>query len=273
MPPSVPPSGARGPATNGRRPAHRRGVVPPATIPCVPADRPARPRYDWKGFFLLCAIYLAVVLLWRTKWVLPLKLLVVLLHELSHGIAAVLTGGAIVQIQVFPDQGGHCVTSGGLPFVVVSAGYLGSLFFGVVLLLTATRTRASPWVAALLGLSLAIVAVVHMPGGSFSQVLTAAWGVVLVLLAAAPPVVAEFVLRVVAVTSCLYAILDIKADALDRDHPASDASRLGKLTDTPPFLWGLAWIVVSVVVTAVAAKWSIVGARERRPAGVSSKRT
>ena len=231
--------------------------------------RQASTRYDWKGFLLLCGIYLAVVLLWRTQWVLPLKLLVVLLHELSHGLAAVLTGGRIAEIQVFTDQGGHCVTAGGIPAVVVSAGYLGSLFFGVLLLLTATRTRSAPIVSALLGLVLAFVAIRFMPAGSFGQWFAAAWGVVLVVLSALPRAVPELALRIVAVTSCLYAILDIKSDVIDQDHPASDASRLASLTGVPAFVWGLFWIGISLVVTLIAAKHSIAGkssAAPRKPA-------
>jgi len=220
----------------------------------------ARPfRYDWKGFLLLCGIYLVVVFLWRTPWVLPLKLLVVLFHELSHGIAAVLTGGRIAEIQVSPDQGGHCVTAGGVPVVVVSAGYLGSLFFGVMLLLTATRTRVSPVVAGLLGAALAFVALRFMPAGSSGQWIAGLWGIAFVVLAVLPRPASELALRIVAVTSCLYAILDIKSDVLDQDHPASDASQLAKLTGVPAFLWGVFWIGISVVVTAIAAKRAITG--------------
>ena len=58
-------------------------------------------RFDWATFGLLCAIYLVVAYLWDTHWVYPLKLIVVFLHEISHGLAALATGGRIVEIQVF----------------------------------------------------------------------------------------------------------------------------------------------------------------------------
>jgi hypothetical protein len=230
------------------------------------------PRYDWKGFLLLCAIFLVVAFLWDTPWVHPLKLLVVLFHELSHGIAAAVTGGTIAEIQVHRDQGGHCVTSGGIPMVVVSAGYLGSLLFGVLVLLAATRTRAAPVVAGLLGAVLAVVAFRFVPSGTFGWWFAGLWALALVVMAFLPRAVSEIALRVVGVTSCLYAILDIKSDVLDRDHPESDASQLAAMTGVPPFLWGVFWIGISLVATAVAAKWSITGPPRRAPE-VASRRS
>ena len=43
-------------------------------------------------------LVLAVVLLWGTWRIDPLKILVFFFHELSHGLAATLTGGSIVEI-------------------------------------------------------------------------------------------------------------------------------------------------------------------------------
>ena len=48
--------------------------------------------------------------------------------------AAILTGGSIERIEINPRFGGACYTYGGSRFVTLSAGYLGSMFFGAVLL-------------------------------------------------------------------------------------------------------------------------------------------
>ena len=81
----------------------------------------------FKGHWQLLALLAAVFALWQTPVVLPLKILVVFLHELSHGLAAVLTGGEIVELSLSAQQGGHAVTRGGSRFLILSAGYLGSL--------------------------------------------------------------------------------------------------------------------------------------------------
>ena len=51
-------------------------------------------------------------------------------HELSHGLAALVTGGRVVQIQLFPNGAGLCTTQGGMRFVISLMGYLGATLFG-----------------------------------------------------------------------------------------------------------------------------------------------
>ena len=76
------------------------------------------------GFSLYFA---ALWLLWETPVVYPLKIFVVMLHEISHGIASIATGGAIDKIVLDPYQGGACYCGGGNAFLTLSAGYSGEL--------------------------------------------------------------------------------------------------------------------------------------------------
>jgi len=54
-------------------------------------------------------------------------------------------------------------------------------------------------------------------------------------------------LTALGLTSCLYAILDIKSDVLDRPNVMSDARMLADLTGVPTLVWGLLWIAVALV--------------------------
>jgi hypothetical protein len=219
-------------------------------------------RFDWWEFALLCAIFLGLAFLWNTKWVYPLKLFVVLLHESSHGLAALATGGRIESIQIFPEEGGCTTTTGGWTFVIVSAGYLGSMLFGATLILVSSRTRLAQWFVLLLGLGAVTEALKFMPaeGRGFAIVC----GVVLAAIAPLPRLVSELALRVIGVNSCLYAILDIKSDVLDQRSCASDATQLETMTRIPAVAWGALWIVVSVIVTFYAAKWAVTGAKPEK---------
>lgn len=219
------------------------------------AGRTQSKHFDWWGFLLLCGIFLGLAFLWNTVWVYPLKLFVVLLHETSHGLAAILTGGRIEEIRVFAEEGGRTVTSGGNAFVVTSAGYLGSMLFGVAILIVATRTALAQWLALAVGSGAVAVAMLCMPAEG--RMFAAGCGLVLAATWPLPRPVAEFVLRVIGVTSCLYAILDIKSDVLDRRDAPSDATALAKMTGVPSIVWGALWIAVALVVTFYAAKWAV----------------
>ena len=68
----------------------------------------------------------------------------------------------------------------------------------------------------------------------------------------------EIVLRIVGLSSCLYAVYDIKDDILDRPELRSDARMLADYTGVPTLLWGVLWIAValaaSFVLLALACK-------------------
>ncbi len=54
-----------------------------------------------------------IAALWQTPVVAPLKILIVFLHESSHVIATVLTGGEVVSLTIDPYQGGLVTSRGG----------------------------------------------------------------------------------------------------------------------------------------------------------------
>jgi len=119
------------------------------------------------GFAVGYAAFFALLWVgWDTVFVLPVKLFVVMLHEVSHGIAAVVTGGAIERIELTVDQGGRCYCGGGNAFLTLSAGYLGSLLWGVLLLLSARHLGGrGRWVMAGLGAGLLGVTIMYVPSG------------------------------------------------------------------------------------------------------------
>ena len=194
------------------------------------------------------AYFLVLWFLWDTPAVYPLKIFVVLLHEVSHGLMAVATGGTIQEIVITPDQGGACVCPGGSPFLTLSAGYLGSLAWGALLLALAMRGgRWARFGLGGVGVMVLVVGALFMRTGfslAFAALFSAA------LLAGArylPDYGARTVLTALGLTSALYAILDIKSDILDRPHLRSDARMLAELTHVPTIVWGVLWIVIAIL--------------------------
>ena len=211
------------------------------------ADTRAKTKVRFVAGFM--AFFAALWFLWDTWIVTPLKLFVVLLHEISHGLAAVATGGAIEKIVVTSDLGGACYCGGGDAFLTLSAGYLGSLLWGAALVLVAARLgRRSSWVTGGIGVFIGLVTVLYVrnPFGLFFGL-----GFGAALIAAArylSPAVNGRVLWALGLTSCLYAVLDIKSDILDRPELRSDARMLAEMTGVPTVVWGGLWIAAALFV-------------------------
>ena len=66
-----------------------------------------------------------------------------------------------------------------------------------------------------------------------------------------PEAFTRTLLTALGLTSCLYAILDIKSDILDRPELLSDARMLAELTGVPTVIWGFAWIALAIAFCAV----------------------
>jgi hypothetical protein len=71
----------------------------------------------------------------------PLRLLVTYIHEGSHALMAILTGGIVSGISVHPDGSGLTYSRGGIGVLTSSAGYLGATLFGVLLIKALQKGR------------------------------------------------------------------------------------------------------------------------------------
>ncbi|MFH2218064.1 MAG: M50 family metallopeptidase [Pseudomonadota bacterium] len=204
---------------------------------------------EWTEMIGLLATTVAILFLWNTWVVYPLKILVVFFHELSHGLMAVITGGSIKEIRLVAQQGGLCVTAGGNRFLTVSAGYLGSLVMGGIILVLAARTRYDRTIATAIGGFLILISLLFVrPVVSFGMVFGFFSGAAMMAAGRRLPEGAnDFILKVIGLTSCLYAVFDIKSDILDRPYLYSDARMLSEITHLPTMLWGAIWIFIAIV--------------------------
>ncbi len=196
----------------------------------------------------------AALVLWDTFIVYPFRIFVVFLHEISHGLAAVVTGGAIESIGLSFDEGGVCRTRGGWPFLILNAGYLGSLFWGALFLVLGERRTRSRTVVGVIGTFTLVVTLFYVRtlfGFSYGLL---AGGALLAVAAKLRPAVSEVLLAAIGATSALYAVWDIASDALFRHSNESDAAALAALTGIPALVWGVVWIAVSVGVLAYVIK-------------------
>jgi hypothetical protein len=197
----------------------------------------------------------ALWFLWDTPVVYPLKIFVVLLHEASHALVAVATGGSVHAITLDPRQGGATLTYGGNRFLTLSAGYLGSLAWGA-LMVEASRARRIPpkLVNALIG-GVVVALTAFYVRSLFGVVFGIAFGAAMIAFSRRMSVALnKGLLLTLGMTSALYAILDIKSDILDRPNAMSDARMLSQITGVSTWAWGAIWIVIALVITALLFK-------------------
>jgi hypothetical protein len=220
------------------------------------------------SIWLLLAGVAVALALWRTPVVYPVKLFVVLLHEISHGLMAILWGGSIEAIRVSSDIGGVCeyrITPSWLAEMsVASAGYLGSMIWGALILFLSCRLKNDRYITLAIGVILLFFSYfVILSGEWFGIIFTV--GFAFVLLAAAkwlPDIFHDYFLHLLGIISCLYVVADIADDLIFRSGIGSDADRIAELSFIPSVVVGVLWIVLALGILFLVLRWCFV--RRRR---------
>ncbi len=96
----------------------------------------------------------------------PFELFSTWIHEVCHGLAALAVGGTFDELRLFSDTSGQAlsnyVTSRPNLIIVASAGYIGTSFFGALLLILQRPTRFSRSLAAMTMAALGFLVMWHV---------------------------------------------------------------------------------------------------------------
>ena len=201
---------------------------------------------------LAILITLALVF-WDTIVIYPIKLFVVMLHEMSHGLMAVAYGGEIIEIQIDKRIGGYCQftmqPSFWGSFMTASAGYLGSLFWGSLILLLAVKSEKDKYITLVIGIVLLILTYfVFKSGEFFGTAMTLGLGVFMLLaFRFLGNIFHDLWLKFIGITSCIYVVLDIKDDLIDRTDIGSDADSISELIGVSSVGVGIVWMATAVL--------------------------
>jgi hypothetical protein len=207
-----------------------------------------------RGHWQLIALTVIVFALWQTPVMTPFKILIVFLHEASHAIAVLLTGGEIVSFSITPNQGGAVWARGGSRFITLTAGYLGSLLIGIALLITALRTTADRKIMTGLGLAMLLVAAIYIRSAFALSFTVATGGAMLFLAWKFGHGINDLCLRIIGLSSMFYVPYDIASDTVLRSQLQSDARMLAEEFGGTTMLWGCAWFVISLVVIGLCLR-------------------
>lgn len=195
---------------------------------------------------LLALIILSSIFLWDTFVIYPIKLMVVLLHEISHGFAAIITGGKIIDLDIALDLSGFSKIENGNSFIIASSGYLGSLFWGMILFYSSYKKKFRSIILPILA-GIIVVFLINTSKNEYLIFITI--GIIILLIIInylLPSLVTDIILKSLGLVSCIYVLIDIKQDVLESTTSYSDASILAEMTGVHQTIWGIFWLLFSI---------------------------
>lgn len=209
-----------------------------------------------RGLFII-ELMLALLLTRIPYLSVPFKWLESYFHELSHGIATLLSGGIVSHIQLFPNGAGFCFSQGGSPLFIGFAGYFGAACWGYLIYLLATWPRGIRVSFALLG-GLVVLSGLLWGRGILTLAILASLTVIFLmpLKLNQNKVLTQF-LRVVGLMIMLNALASPTV-LLGLDGQG-DAVLLAELSWIPAWIWVMLWLLTSACALFLA--WRRVDSR------------
>lgn len=203
---------------------------------------------------IIAAYVVVIALLWNIpyiRWSLwPFKMLTIAFHEFGHAFAACLTGGKVKSISLDPREGGVTHMAGGINFITLPAGYLGSSLIGALFIFCGFNTVASK--VASLALGVCFLLTLWWARKDWLTILTILMAVGLIVscwfIAHAEPL--RYVVLFIGVMSALYSVWDICDDLILRKVNTSDASVFAQRYGGSSQCWGFLWSLISLSLMA-----------------------
>lgn len=197
-------------------------------------------------FWLLFAF--ALIILQIPIISIPFKWLESYFHEISHGLAAVFTGGSIVQIQLFPNGAGLCTTRGGSSILISLMGYGGAILWGGLLYSLASMHRNIARVFSIILLCLLSASILLW----VRDLLTLFIILVLIVLVASQLKFSshKILQKLLQVTGLLVLINSLMSPLYLLDGQArGDGAALADITFIPEIFWVVLWFSAALFMT------------------------
>lgn len=204
-----------------------------------------RVAYHWtRTLYLQLAAYGIVLAFWFLPIPNPVKLLAVTFHEMSHALAALVTGGRVFGYAIAPGGAGVTLGIGGNLPLILLAGHIGSCAWGILLYYASARWRSI--VCLIILMSLLFASSFFGWLNEYTYIFGGGALFLLVIVAFLGDAVRLFFVRLVGSACCLYAPFEVLgelfrlggAPSVMGVETTSDLGMLAQLSGIPVFIVG-----------------------------------
>ncbi|KAG8662485.1 hypothetical protein MANES_01G110900v8 [Manihot esculenta] len=154
-------------------------------------------------------------------------------------------------IQVHANEGGVTQTRGGIYWLILPAGYLGSSFWGMALILASTNLTTARIAAGCFAVALLVVLFVAknwtLRGLCIGFIIFLA--IIWLLQETTKVRILRYVILFIGVMNSLFSVYDIYDDLISRRVHSSDAEKFAELCPCPcnGVGWGIIWGMISFI--------------------------
>ncbi len=177
-------------------------------------------------------------------------------HEISHGIAALITGGSIIKIQLFANGAGLCTTQGGSAFVISFLGYAGATFWGWAIYRVASAHKRAAQVFSVIMLLLLASSLVFWVRDLLTIIILLVLAIMFVLTVKMRQLnILQLLIQFLGLSILLNSLFSPTYLLDGRD--LGDGAALAAITFVPEFIWVISWFALALAALYLLAKRKI----------------
>lgn len=195
----------------------------------------------------------------------PIQLFTTYVHEASHAVATLITGGTVGSFSVALNTSGVTSSLGGIRWLILPAGYLGTALFGSVMFYVVNRfPHLTNPISVGIGLSMAIFTILFSGGNLLALLLGVGFGMLLMAIGLrANPMITMVTINILAVSCALDAFFSLRylifvSDA-SNGRVVNDAMAFSR--EVTPFIsasiTAFTWAGIAIVMFAMAFYYGV----------------
>lgn len=215
-------------------------------MPFISSNNNPKSSSFWHNYHFFILLFFAIVIKNLPLVAIPFNWLESYFHEISHGIAAILTGGHVLRIQLFANGAGLCTTQGGIGFVISFAGYGGATLWGWGIYKLASAHHKVAQIFSVLILLLLISSIIFWGRDVLTWFILAILAVIFLLTIRMQKT--HYLQRLMQLFGLLILLNSLASPAylLDGRH-LGDGAALASMTFIPEIIWIAIWFSIALL--------------------------